>query len=71
MAKSENISGNADGKNGENQSYTIRGRGEVSRAQLVREVNNGQHEGVHVQCVNGTNYVRANPNSRSCDNIDK
>lgn len=71
MATSRSINGNADGSNGENQSYTIAGRGEVSRSQLVREVNNGQHEGVHVQRVNGVGYVRANPNHNQGDNVDK
>jgi hypothetical protein len=71
MATSKSINGNADGSNGENQSYTIAGRGEVSRTKLVREVSNGQHEGVHVQRVKGVDYVRANPNHNQGDNVDK
>ncbi|MBN3563183.1 DUF3892 domain-containing protein [Aliamphritea spongicola] len=70
MAKASSISGNADGVNGENQSYTVQGRGVVSRSQLVREVNNGSHQGVHTVDVNGVEYVRANPNRCQSDNID-
>ncbi len=70
MAKASSISGNADGTNGENQSYTVQGRGTVCRSQLVREVNNGLHQGVHTVEVNGVEYVRANPNGSRSDNID-
>jgi len=70
MAKASSISGNQDGSNGENQSYTIQGRGVVTRRQLTHEVNSGLHEGVHTIEVNGTEYVRANPNSCKQDNID-
>lgn len=70
MAKASSISGNEDGYNGENQSYTIHGRGVVSREQLAREVNYGMHQGVHTIEVNGTEYVRANPNNCKLDNID-
>lgn len=70
MAKASSISGNSDGYNGENQSYTIQGRGVVSREQLTHEVKNGLHEGVHTIEVNGIDYVRANPNNCSHDNID-
>jgi len=62
MATSKSINGNAGGLNGENQSYTINGRGDVSRAKLAREVDAGLHVGVHTVKVNGTKFVRANPN---------
>jgi len=71
MATSKSITGNEDGSNGENQSYTIIGRGEVSRARLAREVDAGMHDGVHTVEVNGTKYVRANPNQNTGDNVDK
>lgn len=71
MATSKSITGNEDGHNGENQSYTIRGRGDVSRAKLAREVDKGLHEGVHTYERNGVKYVRANPNNNSDDNVDK
>lgn len=70
MAKASSISGNGDGSNGENQSYTVQGRGVVDRQQLANEVNGGLHQGVHTVEVNGTEYVRANPNNSECDNID-
>jgi hypothetical protein len=71
MATSKSITGKADGSNGENQSYTIKGRGDVSRAKLAREVDSGLHTGVHTVKVNGTKYVRANPNHNVGDNVDK
>jgi hypothetical protein len=71
MATSKSINGNADGSNGENQSYIINGRGGVSRAKLAREVDAGLHDGVHTVSVNGTRYVRANPNQSAGDNVDK
>ncbi|XQW83867.1 DUF3892 domain-containing protein [Thalassotalea piscium] len=71
MATSKSITGNADGKNGENQSYTINGRGAVSRAKLTRETDAGLHDGVHTVNVNGVKYVRANPNKKAKDNVDK
>ena len=43
-----NISGNSDSKNGSNNSYTIPGRGIVTRARLVKETANGQHPNHHV-----------------------
>jgi hypothetical protein len=71
MATSKSINGNADGSNGENQSYTITGRGGISRAKLTREVEAGLHDGVHTVKVNGVKYVRANPNKNAKDNVDK
>jgi hypothetical protein len=71
MATSKSINGNADGSNGENQSYTVNGRGGVMRAKLAREVDAGLHNGVHTVKVNGVKYVRANPNRNSGDNVDK
>ena len=71
MANSKSITGNADGSNGENQTYSINGRGNVSRAKLAREVDAGKHDGVHTVKVNGTKYVRANPNKNANDNVDK
>jgi len=71
MATSKSITGNEDGKNGENQTYTIIGRGGVSRAKLVKEVDKGLHQGVHTYQRNGVKYVRANPNSNATDNVEK
>ena len=71
MATSKNITGNEDGKNGENITYTITGRGDVTRAKLAKEVDKGQHQGVHTYQRNGVKYVRANPNSNATDNVDK
>lgn len=69
MAK--NIRGNADGKNRENQSYTIHGRGKISREQAVKEVKENKHPNHHVIIVNGVEYIRANNDSSQDNNIDK
>lgn len=47
MAKGSSINDNG-GKNGGNDSYTITGRGEVSRKTLVREVKEGKHPDTHI-----------------------
>jgi len=70
MAKGSSINGNADGKNGSNNSYTVTGRGKVSRAKLVREVRQGKHPDTHIVHVNGEDYARNNPNHNRPDNID-
>jgi len=67
-----NIRGNADSKNGSNNSYTIRGRGIVTRAQLVKETINGQHPNHHVVInKSGKKAIRANPDKTKNNNIDK
>lgn len=69
MAK--NIRGNNDGENGENDSYTIAGRGVVSRDKLVSEVEKGKHPQHHVVNVNGEDYVRSNPDKTTGNNVNK
>lgn len=66
----QKIRGNQDGQNGENQSYTIHGRGTVSRRKLVSEIKSGQHPHHHVIKVDGTEFARSNQNSKKNDNID-
>lgn len=66
-----NIRGNRDGENGENLTYTIHGRGVVERELLVEEVENGKHPNHSVYEINGTKFVRANPNSSEEDNINR
>lgn len=69
MAK--NIRGNNDGENGENDSYTITGRGVVSRETLVQEVEQGKHPHHHVVNINGEDYVRSNPDRTIGNNVNK
>lgn len=68
MAKK--IRGNGDGPNGENQSYRL-GSETISRRQLVKEVCKGEHPGYHTVNVDGTKYVRANPDKRKGNNVDQ
>jgi hypothetical protein len=70
MAKGKNINGNADGKNGSNTSYTVNGRGVVSRPKLVEEIKQGRHPETHIVKVKGVEYARNNPNKDLPDNID-
>ncbi|EMV0254205.1 DUF3892 domain-containing protein [Vibrio fluvialis] len=65
-----NIKGNQDGKNGENQTYTIPGRGVVDRETLVKEVDQGKHPNFHTVEVEGDKYVRANPDRSKGNNVD-
>ena len=70
MAKIGSIKGQSDGENGENDSYVIRGRGEVPRQQLVKEVESGLHPDYHIYHRGGEDYVRSNPNGKDGDNVD-
>ncbi|ABZ78498.1 conserved hypothetical protein [Shewanella halifaxensis HAW-EB4] len=70
MAKGSSINGNGGGKNGGNTSYTITGRGNVARSQMVKEVKQGQHPDSHIYKRNNIEYVRNNPNNNKPDNIN-
>ena len=69
MAK--NITGNRDGENGHNDSYTIQGRGVVPRKALVKEVEAGKHPHHTTIKVNGEKYVKAKPDNKTQNNINK
>jgi len=51
------------------KTYTVGGV-EKTRAQVVREVEAGQHEGYHTVVTEGTKYVRSNPDDTKRDNVD-
>ncbi len=72
MAKGSSINGNGGngGNGGGNSSYTITGRGEVSRSQMVREIEQGKHPDTHIMEVGGVKYARNNPNNNKPDNIN-
>ena len=71
IAKGSSINGNGGGKNGGNTSYTVTGRGDVSRSKLVKEVKQGNHPDTHVYKRNGVEYARNNPNHDQPDNINE
>ena len=71
MAKSKNITWNRDGKNWENQSYTIKWRWVVSRAKAVREVEKNKHDECWIYTRNGVKYLRALSDHKKNNNIDK
>ena len=65
------IRGNKDGKNGENQSYRIPGRGsDIPREKVVKEVKQGQHPNHSVYERDGVEYVRAKPDAQQKNNVD-
>ena len=66
-----NITGNQDGENGGNDTYTIRGRGVVTRQCLVDEVEAGRHPNHHVIDVGGEQFIRANPDCSQGNNVNK
>jgi len=70
MAK--NINGNQDGKKGRNDTYTIPGRGSnISRTKLVKEVKQGKHPNHTTTKINNKEYVKAKPNPKLDDNVNK
>lgn len=65
------IRGNKDGDNGANDSYRIPGRSSsIPRAQVVREVEKGNHPNHSVYERGGEKYVRSNPDSQNGNNVD-
>lgn len=67
----DKIKGNHDGEKGGNKTYTIQGRGVVQRDTLVKEVKNGQHSNFTTTKINGVEYVKAKPNKKTDDNVNK
>lgn len=67
----DNINGNQDGENGRNKTYAIPRRGIVPRRTLVREIESGRHQNYSTYTRNGQKYVRANPDSSTCNNVNK
>ncbi len=66
-----NIRGNRDGDNRHNESYTIKGRGTVSRSRLVKEVKSGKHPNHTTTKINGAEYVKAKPDNKTKNNVNR
>lgn len=67
----DQIYGNADGENGENDTYRIPGRGKkIPKKTLAREVKQGKHPHHHIYTREGEEYLRANPDNRKRNNVD-
>jgi len=71
MAKSKNIRGTQSGLNGRNDSYIVVGRGEVSRKIMVKETLDGKHKDIDTYKRGNEIFLRAKPNNRKTDNINK
>jgi hypothetical protein len=70
MAK--NITGNQDGLKGGNDTYKIQGRGsDIPRKTLVEEVKQGKHPNHTTTKINNVEYVKAKPNPKINDNVNK
>lgn len=69
MAK--NITGNHDGENGRNESYSISGRGNVSRKALVKEIEAGKHKDFSIYTHDKKKFVRSNPDNSENNNVNK
>ena len=66
-----NIRGNRDGDNRHNESYSIQGRGTVSRQRLVREIKSGKHPNHITAKINGVEYVKAKPDNQIKNNVNR
>jgi len=65
------IKGNADGDNGENDSYRIPGRSSnIQRKVLVKEVKRDLHPDFGIYTRNKQEYVRGNPDRLKKNNVD-
>lgn len=66
------IKGNQDGPRGENETYSIPGRGSsIPRKTVVKEVKQGQHPNFGIYKRNDEEYVRGNPDSTKKDNVNE
>lgn len=66
------IKGNQDGENGENDTYSIPGRGAaIPRPAVVKEVKQGKHPNFGIYTRNDVEYVRGKPDSTKTDNVNE
>ena len=54
-----------------NESYTVLGRGTVSRPRLVREVKSGKHPNHTTTKISGVEYVKAKPDNKTKNNVNR
>lgn len=66
------ITGNNDGENGRNKTYSIKGRNSsIPRSTIVKEIKDGKHPNHSTYKINDVEYARAKPNPKKSDNINK
>lgn len=68
MAK---IKATSENKTGRNTHFDVGSRSNVTRAQVVREIKNGQHPDYHVREINGVLTPVSNPDKTTNNNIEK
>ena len=61
----------SEDKSGRNQTFTdTRTRKEMTRAELVREIERGKYPGYHTRKVNGIKTPASNPDKSENNNLD-
>lgn len=65
------IKATAENKSGRNTHFRVGNRTNVSRATVVREIKNGQHQDYHVRKINGVDTPVSNPDKTTNNNIEK
>lgn len=59
-----------ESKSGRNEQFKTAGGRTLSRAQLVREIEQGHHPNHHVRVINGVQTPVSNPDSSESNNLD-
>ena len=57
-----------ESETGRNERFQI-GNREVSRAQFVREIKDGEHPDYHIRNINGVNTPVSNPDGKERNNL--
>ena len=68
MAK--NIKTTRESPTGRNTHFAVPKQGEVTRSNLVRQIERGRHPGYHVRHINGVATPVSNPDRSERNNLD-
>ena len=58
-----------ESESGRNLTFNVPGRGEISRQEFVRLINDGKYPGYHVADINGLPTPRSNPDKSEGNNL--
>jgi hypothetical protein len=56
---------------GRDKTYDIGSRKDVSRAQVVKEIEQDKHKGAHIYKFDGIKFPRDNPDGSKKDNVNR
>ncbi len=59
-----------ESKSGRNEQFRTAGGRDLSRPQLVREIEQGLHPNHHVRVIKGTKTPVSNPDGKTANNLD-